>query len=240
MLQALHLTKRYSDKVALHDLNLLIEAGEIFCLLGANGAGKTTTINLFMGFAEPTSGKALINGQEVKTGHPATRKLVAYIPENVMLYPNLTGVENLAYLSGLSGRRYPDGELHRLLDRAGLQADSQDRKVSTYSKGMRQKVGVAIALAKQAKALFLDEPTSGLDPLASNEFSNLIRSLADEGVAILMATHDLFRAKEVGDHIGIMKEGRLIKTMPAHSVSHAELEARYLQAISGQLVEEKL
>ncbi len=93
MLQALHLTKRYPDKTALHDLNLHIEAGEIFCMLGANGAGKTTTINLFMGFAQPTSGKALINGLEVKAGQAETKKLVAYIPENVMLYPSLTGLQ---------------------------------------------------------------------------------------------------------------------------------------------------
>ncbi len=238
MLQALHLTKRYPDKTALYDLNLHIEAGEIFCMLGANGAGKTTTINLFMGFTQPTSGKALINGLEVKAGQPETKKLVAYIPENVMLYPSLTGLQNLAYFSGLSRKHYSEQELRSLLSRAGLQTEAHHRKVGAYSKGMRQKVGIAIALAKQAKALFLDEPTSGLDPLASNEFSGLIRALAGEGVAILMATHDLFRAKEVGDHIGMMKEGRLVKTLPAGTVSHTDLEEIYLQAIGQPLIPE--
>jgi ABC-2 type transport system ATP-binding protein len=162
-----------------------------------------------------------------------TKKLIAYIPENVMLYPTLTGLENLAYLSGLSGATYSEAELRGFLTRAGLQDDAHTRTVGGYSKGMRQKVGIAIALAKHAKALFLDEPTSGLDPLASNEFSRLIRSLADtDGVAVLMATHDLFRAKEVGDRIGIMNAGHLASVVNARDVSPSRLEELYMETIS--------
>jgi ABC-2 type transport system ATP-binding protein len=107
MLQAINLSKTYNGTTALHALNLSIQAGEIFCLLGANGAGKTTTINIFMGFTEPTSGEALVNGIQVHSEKPnETKKFIAYIPENVMLYPTLTGLENLAYLSGLSGATY--------------------------------------------------------------------------------------------------------------------------------------
>ena len=231
MLKAVQLRKEYPGNVALAGLNLHIKAGEVFCLLGANGAGKTTTINLFMGFIEPTSGQALVNELEVAVHPQETKKFIAYIPENVMLYPGLTGLQNLAYFSGLSQKTYSEAELKDFLTRAGLQPAAFTKKIGTYSKGMRQKVGIAIALAKHAKALFLDEPTSGLDPLASNEFSEILRSLAQEGVAILMATHDLFRAKEVGDRIGIMRSGELLRVMNATEVTHTELEGIYLQTV---------
>jgi len=234
-LQAIGLTKHYPNKTALSNLNLNIEAGEIFCLLGANGAGKTTTISIFLGFVEPSQGQALIDGLDVTTHGADTKKRLAYIPENVMLYPHLTGVQNLAYFSGLSNKAYPDADLHALLRRAGLPEAAYDRPVGGYSKGMRQKVGIAIALAKQAKVLFLDEPTSGLDPLASNEFSMLLTALSQEGVAILMATHDLFRAKEVGHRIGIMRDGQLLRVLAATDVTHTELEDLYVQTIQQSL-----
>lgn len=236
MLKAVQLRKEYPGNVALAGLDLHIKSGEIFCLLGANGAGKTTTINLFMGFIEPTSGQAMVNGLEVATHAQQTKQFIAYIPENVMLYPGLTGIQNLSYFSGLSQKTYTESELREFLTRAGLQSDSFTQKIAGYSKGMRQKVGIAIALAKQAKALFLDEPTSGLDPLASNEFSDILRNLAKEGVAILMATHDLFRAKEVGDRIGIMRGGELLRVMNAGEITHTELEAIYLQTVQDQVV----
>ena len=152
-----------------------------------------------------------------------------------MLYPHLTGFQNLAYFSGLSHKTYFDAEVHALLLRAGLPEAAHDRPVGGYSKGMRQKVGIAIALAKQAKVLFLDEPTSGLDPLASNEFSGLLTALSQEGVAILMATHDLFRAKEVGHRIGIMRDGHLLRVLAAADVTHTELEELYVQTIQQAL-----
>jgi ABC-2 type transport system ATP-binding protein len=236
MLKTINLTKSYEGQTALHKLNLEVQSGEIYALLGANGAGKSTTVNIFMGFIEPTNGQAFINDIEVKNGGLETKSLLAYIPENVMLYPHLTGVQNLAFFSGLSQKHYSDVALRDLLNRAGLQTDAHDQKVGAYSKGMRQKVGISLALAKQAKALFLDEPTSGLDPLASNEFSNLLKSLRAEGVAILMVTHDLFRAKEVADRIGIMREGRLVLQLNAMNVTTAELEEIYVQAIQNQFV----
>jgi ABC-2 type transport system ATP-binding protein len=230
MLEAVNLTKRYNGATALDSLTLTVAAGEIFCLLGANGAGKTTTINLFLNFIDPSSGAARINGLDVTRQPLETKKFVAYIPETVMLYRHLTGLENLDYFSALAGHTaYTRDQLLEFLNRVGLQREAADKRVGTYSKGMRQKVGIAIALAKNAKALLLDEPTSGLDPKASNEFSALLEQMSAQGVAVLMATHDLFRAKESGTRVGIMKHGKLVATHQTKDIGHAELERIYLE-----------
>ena len=229
MLEAIALSKTYNGATALDALDLTIEPGEVFCLLGANGAGKTTTINLFLNFVQPDSGTARIKGLDV-TRHPLeTKKYLAYIPEQVMLYRNLSGLENLEYFAALAGKdQYSGSRLREFLTGAGLADEAADQRVSSYSKGMRQKVGIAIAMAKQAEALLLDEPTSGLDPKASNEFSTLLRRMSEAGVAVLMATHDLFRAKESGTRIGIMKHGRLVETLRTDEIGHADLEQLYL------------
>ncbi|MEM1324413.1 MAG: ABC transporter ATP-binding protein [Bacteroidota bacterium] len=229
MLEAINLSKSFRQHQALKNLNLKIELGQIYCLLGANGAGKTTTINLFMNFIQPTTGEARINGLDVTKHGTKTKEFVAYIPENLMLYPNLTGMENLVYFSKLAGKNYDKKQYEAFLNQVGLQRTAFDRRVSSYSKGMRQKVGIALALAKDARALLLDEPVSGLDPKASNEFSNLLLQLKEEGLAILMATHDLFRARETGTHIGIMNEGKLVASVESQAVSHPELESLYLE-----------
>ncbi len=231
MIEARQLSKSYGDNKALKQLDIQINAGEIFALLGQNGAGKTTTINCFLGFVKPSSGEVLINGVSVTQDPKESKKYLAYIPETVMLYGNLSGIENLAFFSSLAGQTYSTEELKAFLSKSGLQESAHGRRVGGYSKGMRQKVGIAIALAKKAKALFLDEPTSGLDPKASNEFSVILKELAAQGTAILMATHDIFRAKEVANRIGIMKEGQLVSEMPASDLSANELEQLYLQTI---------
>ncbi len=229
MIQALNLTKAYDHKTALDGLTLTVNPGNIYALLGSNGAGKTTTINLFLNFISPTSGAASIDGLDVTRDPKSVRQRVAYIPENLMLYPQLTGIENLEYFSALAGKKYPETQLREFLSEAGLQTAAHTQRVNGYSKGMRQKVGIAIALAKQAKALLLDEPTSGLDPKASNEFAALLKKLSIQGVATLMATHDLFRAIETGTHIGIMREGKLVQQLASSEINHAELEKLYLQ-----------
>jgi len=233
MLQAVGLRKEYGQLVALSGLDLRVEPGEVFCLLGANGAGKTTTIQLFLGFIQPNGGRALIDGKDVQTHPLETKRAIAYIPENVMLYPNLTGVENLGFFATLAGRDLSRDELVATLGRAGLPAQAAERRVGTYSKGMRQKVGVALAMAKQARALLLDEPTSGLDPKASNEFSALLEQVKADDVAVLMATHDIFRSKEVGTRVGIMKAGELVATFSTAELSHADLERVYLEHMHG-------
>lgn len=225
------LTKKYGDHTALDQLNLTVHERDIYCLLGANGAGKTTTINLLLGFTQPSSGMALIDRMSVAEYGKETKKVLAYIPENLMLYPNLTAVENLDYFSGIAGKNLSKEVLRAYLSESGLQAEAFDKRISTFSKGMRQKVGIAIALAKDAKVLLLDEPTSGLDPKASNEFGQLLQKLREKGVATLMATHDLFRAKEVATRIGIMKDGQLKHEFDAKDISLPKLEEAYLQTM---------
>ena len=234
MLEAIELSKQFDGATAVDNLNLKILPGEVFCLLGPNGAGKTTTINLILGFMSPSSGVVTVDGLDVQKHPLKTKKVLAYIPEQVMLYKNLSGLENLAYFTGLAGHNeYNNNDLHVFLSQAGLQAEAHTRRVSGYSKGMRQKVGIALALAKKAKALLLDEPTSGLDPSASYEFSELLRDMSGEGVAVLMATHDLFRAKEVGSRVGIMHHGQIVRELSGSDLKTADLEAIYLEHMRG-------
>jgi ABC-2 type transport system ATP-binding protein len=228
VLEAIALRKTYQEKTALQSLDLQLSKGEVFSLLGPNGAGKSTTINLFLGFIQPSSGTALIKGVNVAHNPIAVKKHLAYIPEQVMLYQNLTGIENLSLLSSLAGFDYREEELRQYLIRAGLQEDAITKRVGSYSKGMRQKVGIAAAVAKKAEVLLLDEPTSGLDPKASNEFSELLISLSASGTAIFMATHDIFRAREVSTRIGIMKSGNLIDMLAGTNLNATELEKLYL------------
>ncbi|MFN9786301.1 MAG: ABC transporter ATP-binding protein [Planctomycetia bacterium] len=232
MLEANQLQKRFQDKVALESLTLKVEPGEVYALLGPNGAGKTTAINLFLGFLEPDSGDVLVDGLSVPANPVAVRRKVAYIPEQVALYPRFSGLENLEYFSRLGGARPARPDLYRLLEQVGLKADAADRRVGTYSKGMRQKVGIALALASGAKALLLDEPTSGLDPAASHEFSRLLRQLAKEEVAILMATHDLYRAKEDATRVGILLKGRIASEYHRDEFQSRDLEKLYLERLS--------
>jgi ABC-2 type transport system ATP-binding protein len=221
--QALH--KRYGTQVALHALDLSVNAGEVYCLLGANGAGKTTTLNVLLGFTVPDGGSALLAGSPPAAG----RVEVATIAEQVALYPTLTGLENLSYFAGLAGRKLAQEESMALLLQAGLSAEAASRPLGGYSKGMRQKVGIAIALAKQAKVLLLDEPMSGLDPQAANEFVGLVATVAKGGAAVLMATHDLFRVRQMATRIGILRGGKKLAEFEAASLDAQQLQALYLQ-----------
>lgn len=220
MIHLQNIQKSFSGQKALENLTLEIKAGEIYGLLGANGAGKSTTLNLLLSFLTPDSG-TISMGQN-------TQSAIGYIPENVNLYPYLSGIENLDYFCKMTGLKYSKNELSQFLSDCGLQKDAHHKRTETYSKGMRQKVGIAIAYAKKAKVYLLDEPASGLDPLASNELSELLRKLASEGATILMASHDIFRVRETCNRIGILKHGKLVKEMNASEVSSNELENIYL------------
>lgn len=221
---------QYGDHTALDGLNLGISPGEVFCLLGQNGAGKTTTINIFLGLLRPTSGQALIDGISVIDGK-RRRQDVAYIPEVVQLYGDLSGIDNLDFFSRLAGYRYTRAELHALLERVHLPEHAMDRPLEQYSKGMCQKVGIAIALGKCARYILMDEPTSGLDPKASVEFAALCRELSSSGVGILMATHDIFNAVHIGSRIGIMKQGRIVYETNTRDISAQELQDLYIKTI---------
>lgn len=230
MLQANQLTKSYGNTIALRELSFSVAPGEIFCLLGQNGAGKTTTINLFLGLLSPTSGDALIKGVPVTKNSKILRE-IAYIPEIVQLYGNLSALENLDFFSRLAGFVYSKKDLDQFLYKANLQEEAFEKKLSTYSKGMRQKVGIAIALSKNASYILMDEPTSGLDPKASVEFANTCKVLSQNGVGILMATHDIFNAVNIGSRIGIMKEGTLIHTAETDNITAQELQDLYIKTI---------
>jgi len=228
MIAIQNISKKFKGMQALVQLSLAVEEGEIYGLLGSNGAGKSTALNILLGFLKPDDGKTLVNGIDTSSDADEARKQIGYIPENVNLYPYLTGIENLDYFCKLAGKKYSKSELSDFLTACGLQAEAHSKRTETYSKGMRQKVGIAIAYAKQAKVYLLDEPASGLDPLASNELSVLLKKLAAEGAAILMASHDIFRVRETCNRIGILKHGVLIKEMHTSDVTANELEKIYL------------
>ncbi|MDP2189172.1 MAG: ABC transporter ATP-binding protein [Sphingobacteriaceae bacterium] len=229
MIQMNQVNKSFKGSFAVRDLNLQINSGEILGLLGANGAGKSTTINMLLGFLRPDTGTVQIHQLDPFVKAQEVRKLIGYIPENVNLYPYLSGIENLDYFCRLAGLKYTKGELHEFLASCGLQEEAHLKRVNDYSKGMRQKVGIAIAYAKKAKVYLLDEPASGLDPLASNELSDLLKKLAGEGATILMASHDIFRVREVCHRIGILKKGVLVKELRSAEVTANELEQLYLE-----------
>lgn len=231
MLQAKDLTKRYEDgHLALDHINFEVKSGEIFCLLGANGAGKTTTINLFLNFIDPTDGHALINNIDSSKAPLEAKKHVAYVSENVMLYGNFTARQNLDFFAKLGGKpNLSKEDYYTVMRQVGLQEKAFEAKLKTFSKGMRQKIGIAIAIIKDAENILLDEPTSGLDPKAAAEFQKLLLRLKQEGKAIFMSTHDIFRAKSMADRVGIMKEGRLVMLRTREQFLEENLEKIYLE-----------
>jgi ABC-2 type transport system ATP-binding protein len=238
MLQAIDLSKRYEDNhLALDHLNLEVKEGEIFCLLGANGAGKTTTINLFLNFIEPSDGQALINGIDVTKDPLEAKKYVSYVSENVMLYGNFTARQNLDFFAKLGGRKnLTKDDYHMHMRRVGLPESSFEMRLKNFSKGMRQKLGITIAIIKDAPNILLDEPTSGLDPKAAAEFIKILKGLREQGKSILMCTHDIFRAKEIADRVGIMKEGRLVMLRNRDEFLEDDLEKIYLEYMQEAVV----
>ena len=235
MIEAVDLTKRYEDgTLALDSLNLKVEPGEVYCLLGANGAGKTTTLHLFLNFIAPTWGYAYINGIDVTKNPADAKRYASYVSENVMLYGDLTARQNLEFFAKLGGkRRVTKGASYIVLREVGLPERAFEKKVKTFSRGMRQKLGIAIALMRDTPAIFLDEPTSGLDPKAAAELLSLLSELRQQGKAILMVTHDIFRAREIADRVGIMKEGRKALERTYKDLLEEDLEMLYLDYMKG-------
>lgn len=226
------LRKRFGEHEALKGLDLSVPRGGCYALLGPNGAGKTTTLSILLGFIKPDAGRACVDGVDVQADPARARSRMAYIPEQVQLYPRLSGYENLEYFHALgSAEPTPRERLCDCLRQAGLAEAAWGRRVAGYSKGMRQKVGIAVALARRAPVMLLDEPTSGLDPQAAWELNNSLLALAEQGVTLLMATHDLFRAREVASRIGILIEGQLQQEIDPAAVGGAELQERYLQEV---------
>jgi len=216
MIELKNVSKNYGTHCVLRDLSLRIPAGRIVGLLGGNGAGKTTTLNLILGFLKPDSGSIQVKGQ------------TAYISENVALYPELTGRENLQIFSAYAGRELSDDDASKLLARVGMMPDAGNRRLSSYSKGMRQRVAIAIALAKQANIFLLDEPTTGLDPSALRELAQLLRELAVDGASILLTTHDLWHLSMDSDEVAILRDGVLVDQFEIAGFGVSELSERYM------------
>ncbi len=235
LLEAVNLTKRYSDGVlALDHVSFEVYPGQLYVMLGGNGAGKTTTINLFLNLLEPTEGEARIAGVVCHREPLEAKKNIAFVSEQVRLYPNFTAMQNLDFFARLGGKVNSTREDYsKVLTRVGLPEEVHDKRLKGFSKGMQQKCGIAIAIIKDAPAILLDEPTSGLDPKAGFDFVRLLASLRDEGKAILMSTHDIFRAKEVADTIAIMNNGRIIMQEKAAALASENLESVYLKYMAG-------
>lgn len=227
-------TKAYAGVRALDGLDLEVQTGDIYALLGANGAGKTTTLHVLLGFVRMDEGSGSVCGLDVNTDAVRVRERISYIPEQVNLYPQLTGLENLDYILSLGGHSKQASELREDLEKVGLDKSAVDRPSRGYSKGMRQKVGLAIALARGSEVLLLDEPLSGLDPHAAREFCDRIKTLTEDGCAVLMATHDLFRAREIGSRVGIMASGQIVREIDPFELTGTDLEQVYLEHIGGE------
>jgi ABC-2 type transport system ATP-binding protein len=206
----------------LSDLNVQVAAGEVFALLGGNGAGKSTTLLTCIGILKPTRGGVTIHGRSASREPEAVRRSVAYLSETAGLYEHLSARENLRYFLELAGRKADADAIEHSLDTVSLQKDARGRRSGGFSKGMRQKVAIALALLRETPVLLLDEPTSGLDPIAVDEFNQLLETLCRRGVAILMVTHDLFGACEVSAKIGLLRDGRLVQRFDAERDSSGQ------------------
>jgi ABC-2 type transport system ATP-binding protein len=231
MLETINLTKKYEDgHLAVDHLSFKVEPGEIFCMFGANGAGKTTTINLFLNFIPPTEGTALIEGIDVTKEPLRSKDFVSFVSENVMLYGSFSAYQNLDYFTKLAGKRgLTKADYARALKSVGLQEDAFNTRSRNYSKGMRQKLGLAIAIIKDAPNILLDEPTSGLDPKSGQELLNLLVKMRDQGKSVFMSTHDIFRAKLIADRVGFMKKGKLVMLKTRKELEGEDLTELYIQ-----------
>ncbi len=234
LIQAVGLTKRYGTRTVVDALDLEVQRGEIYGLLGPNGAGKTTTILMLLGLSEPDDGEALVVGLDPTRHALEVKRRVGYLPDDAGFYGDLSGRQNLRYtaaLNGLRGRLAED-RLAEVLDRVGL-TDAADRKAGQYSRGMRQRLGIADALVKDPSVLILDEPTIGIDPLGVVEILELIRTLVTERrMALLLASHLLDQVQATCDRVGIFYAGRLIAEGPVAALARQYGGARDRLAVA--------
>lgn len=218
-------TLAYGDHRVLDGLDLAVAEGSITALLGGNGAGKSTTLSALLGFVRVQSGEIAVCGIDPGADPDAARRRIAYLPENVALYEHLSATENAEYLLALAGEMQARGAITDAFAAAGLQQRAWDQRLGGFSKGMRQKVAIAVALLRRVPVLLLDEPTSGLDPRATADFNALVRSVRDRGTAVLMVTHDLLSAADVADRIGFLEAGRIVEDVPASGPDRFDVRA---------------
>lgn len=211
VLQCWGLTKHYGDFVAVDNLNLTIRRGEVFGLLGPNGAGKTTTILMLLGLTEPTAGQIQVLGFNPARQPLSVKARVGYLPDQVGFYDGLTARENLAYITKLNGLRRDEAEvrMNTVLAQMGL-SEVANKRVGTFSRGMRQRLGLAEVLLKRPQLIIMDEPTLGLDPEAAHEFLDLIRRLKAGDITFLLSSHLLHQVQAVCDRVGLFHKGQMV------------------------------
>lgn len=231
-LEARSLSLVRDGATVLNDVSFAIAPGEVFALLGGNGAGKSTTLLTFLGFLVPSGGSVLVNGREVAADVQAARARIAYLPEAASLYGHLDAYENLGYFLELAGRKLSRAAVDAALDRVAMPGEARKRRMQSYSKGMRQKTAIALALLRDAPILLLDEPTSGLDPVAIDEFHDMVKGLAKDGRTVLMVTHDVYGACQVADRVGLLRRGHLVgsfETGPDGRIDTATVHAAFAE-----------
>lgn len=219
------LTKQYGSRTAVDRLNIKIEEGEVFGFLGPNGAGKTTTLLMFLGLTEPTSGKAKVLGFDPTREPFKVKERVGYLPENVGFYDDMDARQNLRYIAKLNriSDEVSEKRIDYWLDMVGLSGEAS-KKVGTYSKGMRQRLGIAEVLIKEPKLVFLDEPTIGLDPDGTNRMLDLIHSLSREkNITLFLSSHLLDQVQRICDRVGIMINGNLVAIGPIEELAKKKL-----------------
>lgn len=224
VIELTNLTKMYGKFTAVDNLNLTIRKGEIFGLLGPNGAGKSTTILMMLGLTDPTSGIVKVCGINSTTDPIDVRKKVGYLPEDVGFYEDMTGPENLIYTAQLNGISKSEAQkkAEQLLGRVGL-ANEKDKKTGKYSRGMRQRLGLADVLIKNPEVIILDEPTSGIDPSGVREFMDLILLLSrEEGLTVLFSSHHLDQVQQVCDRVGFFGAGKLLADIDLSEIHKKE------------------
>lgn len=222
----------YGPHRVLQCLSLTVPAGSVYALLGGNGAGKSTILSVLLGFMRPESGRVSVAGIDPSADPDGARRRIAYLPENVALYEHLSAVENADYLLALSGEPRKRGEITAAFEAAGLEERAWDQRLGGFSKGMRQKVAIAVALLRQVPVLLLDEPTSGLDPRATGDFNRLLAAVRERGTAVLMVTHDLLSAADVADRIGFLDAGQIVHEVAATGSERFDLRALHARFAS--------
>ncbi|MBY0507190.1 MAG: ABC transporter ATP-binding protein [Bryobacteraceae bacterium] len=232
MLQAINLTKGFNNKIVLSGLNFEVLPGELFCLLGETGAGKSVTMALFLNLLKSTSGNCLVGGFNVSLQPAKPKSLLAYVPPVMPLYEQLTGMENLQYFSSMAGfLDWKPGDAQRLFKDLGLAQELLDQPASTYSVVVRQRIGLAIAVSRDAKALLLDEPTQHMDSAAAEEYVTLVKAYAEGDIlgqpaAVLLATSSAEIAAEFSHKVGFLKNGKLVDILEADDIGRREYVER--------------
>jgi ABC-2 type transport system ATP-binding protein len=225
MIEIHGLSKRYGSQMAVNNLTLQVQKGEIFGFLGPNGAGKTTTILMLLGLSEPTAGTARVCGFDPTREPLQVKRVVGYLPESVGFYEDMTAIQNLRYVGRLNGVR--DGglteKIQSVLELVGLAAEGKKR-VGAYSRGMRQRLGIAEVLLKDPQVVFLDEPTMGLDPDGTQRMLDFIQSLSREkGMTVFFSSHLLDQVQKISDRVGIMLKGNLVAAGPIQELAKQKL-----------------